>query len=385
MNRGADVIVVGSGIIGASCAHYLAKAGFKVHVIEAQASICAGTSKACDGFVSVWDKLDEASFELAHMSAQMWAELSEELTVKFDYRRCGHLLITGTEVGVNQLGDICKRTRLAGEPAELLDETKLRSLIPQLSHSVTNGLLLPNEAQVDPRKATVALLNEAKMSGAKISVSMPVIGFLMSGGRIRGVKTADGEIGCELVVVATGVWTSELIERGVGIKLPIVPRKGHVLVLERSSFTIPHLLAEVGYIGSLVSADGLQVAFVLEQTVDGTILVGSSRELGKGDSTVELNVVTAIAQRAISVMPPLRNLLLIRTYAGLRPWTPDMMPIIGKIDGLDGMLIAAGHEGGGICMAPATGQLITKIVLGEELPSFAKAFSPTRFLKGQRS
>lgn len=376
-----DAVVIGSGIIGAACAYWLTKAGLKVCVVEMHSTICAGTSRACDGFVSVWDKLSEAAFELSLMSERIWMELSHELPIGFDYRRCGHLLISTTEDGMHQLNTIWERMRSAGEPAELLSVAEVRSIVKGVGENVLGGLLLPNEAQLDPRKATLALLKAAELSGAKISVRTPAFGFLMSDGKVRGVKTTDVIIGCETVVVAAGVWTKELLGKAIGIRLPIEPRKGHVLVLERPSFVIPHPMAEVGYIGSLIDTKGLQVAFILEQTAEGTILLGSSREFGKSDTSTSIDVVREIAKRAVSLMPILKRLLVIRTYAGLRPWTPDMKPIIGKFGGLDGLLVATGHEGGGVCMAPGTGWLIAGLVCGGELPKFADSFSPNRFMK----
>ena len=129
------------------------------------------------------------------------------------------------------------------------------------------------------------------------------------------------------------------------------------------------------------ASEGLEVAFVAEMTASGTLLLGSSRRFVGFDRTVSLPVVQALAARAARFLPALADnrVNVIRSYAGLRPWSPDHQPLIGPVEAVPGFYLATGHEGAGIGLAPVSGRLIADWVTGAELPSFAADVRPDRF------
>jgi glycine/D-amino acid oxidase-like deaminating enzyme len=145
---------------------------------------------------------------------------------------------------------------------------------------------------------------------------------------------------------------------------------------------IRHSLLEGGYVSTVqTAAEGVQVALAAELTASSTLLLGSSREFAGYDRTVSLDVVRAIAGRAVRFLPSIAGKGIIRSYAGLRPWSPDHLPLIGPAPAVPGFYLATGHEGAGICLAPITGQLIAGWLTGRtEMPSFATAVRPDRFL-----
>ena len=168
----------------------------------------------------------------------------------------------------------------------------------------------------------------------------------------------------------------------VGIETPIRPRKGHILVTARAPGLIRHPLLEGGYAATVQSdSEDLEVAFVAEMTASGTLLLGSSRQFVGHDRTVSLPVVRALADRAARFLPALgRNgVKVIRSYAGLRPWSPDHRPLIGPVEAVPGFYLAAGHEGAGIGLAPVTGRLMADWIMRAELPPFAGEVRPDRF------
>jgi glycine/D-amino acid oxidase-like deaminating enzyme len=244
--------------------------------------------------------------------------------------------------------------------------------------------LFPDELQVDPRKATLALLASAQKKGVTVHTDAEVLDIKRAphgDQRICAIVTQKAEISTPTVICAAGIWSKQVAQM-VGLDLPIKPRKGHILVTAKHPGFIKHPLLEGGYVSTVQSAaDDLQIALVAEMTATGTILLGSSRQFVGDDRTVSLNVVQAIASRASRFLPRLGNTQVIRSYAGLRPWSPDHLPLIGPVQSVPGLYLATGHEGAGIGLAPATGKLISELVTGASGPEFAAAFHPDRFIK----
>jgi glycine/D-amino acid oxidase-like deaminating enzyme len=378
----ADVVVIGGGIVGAACAYYLCAAGLDVHLVERHFP-ASGTSRACDGLILLWDK-SGAEFELGRASAALWADLAQVLDLDFEYARTGTVLLAESGEGMVSARERVAAMKSAGVRAEVLDNAGLRSLEPNLAPDLAGGALFPDDAQVDPRRATLALLAAAQRQGLTLHTHDEVVAIHREGngrGRISEVVTRTGEIATETVVCAAGAWSNQVADL-IGIKTPIRPRKGHILVTAKAPGLIHHPLLEGGYAATVQSAsEGLEVAFVAEMTASGTLLLGSSRQFVGYDRSVSLPVMRAVADRAARFLPSLaRNgVKVIRSYAGLRPWSPDHLPLIGPAKAIPGFYLAAGHEGAGIGLAPITGRLIADWITGVELPPFASEIQPDRF------
>jgi glycine/D-amino acid oxidase-like deaminating enzyme len=181
------------------------------------------------------------------------------------------------------------------------------------------------------------------------------------------------------VVCAAGVWSSALLEK-LDIQIPVRPRKGHILVVKSGPGTLNHPVLEGGYEATVHNGgDELQIALVAEVTASGTMLVGSSRQFIGFDTSVSWDVLQALARRATRMIPGIAQAPLIRSYAGLRPWSPDHLPLIGPLAEVEGLYLATGHEGAGICLAPITGDLIAKWIVQSEEPDLARPIHPARF------
>ncbi len=376
-----DVVIVGAGIIGAACALFLARAGHKVLVLE-ERSPASGTSGACDGIVLLWDKSVGPELELGKLSLRLWCELAEGLGPAMEFERRGTIMLAEAQ----SLADAAAHAELMranGVKVQPLHPNDLRDAEPELSEDLPGGFLFPEDAQVEPRKATWTMLREAVRLGAELRLGARVLSLaLEASGRVRGVWTHQGLTSCDTVVLAAGVLTPSLLPDPTIV--PVAPRKGHILVIGRGGPRINHCLLEGGYTQTVHGPGaGLQVATVIEPTMSGTLLVGSSRQFVGYDRSTDPTVVAAIASRALRFLPRLRHAKVIRTYAGLRPFSPDHLPIIGPVPGLQGLLVATGHEGAGISLAPATGWLIEAMVAGKEVPDLFKAFDPSRFAEGK--
>ena len=374
-----DVAVVGGGIVGAASALFLARTGAEVALLEA-AELAGGTSGACEGNLLLWDKELERELPLAVRSHELWAELEEELGGGFEFDRKGSVVVAETDVEVDALGARVRALDEAGVPGGLLDRSGLLEEEPALAPDLPGGALFPEDAQVEPRLATLALARAAQREGAVLLLGTPVREILLGpGGHATAAVTDDGPLPAGAVVVACGVWSPRLV-RGLGIELPITPRKGHILVTDRGAYRFRRKLSEASYLTAVESdSKSLRVAMVVESTAAGTVLIGSSRQHSDFDRAVDPDVAALVARRAIRFFPGLEGVRAIRAYAGLRPLSADHLPLIGSLPGYENVYVAAGHEGAGISRAPATAELVTSLVRGEGTPEAARWFAPERF------
>ena len=353
-----DVVIIGSGVVGASCAYELALAGRRVLVVD-RGGLAGGTTASGEGNVLVSDKPPGPELELARASVVRWADYARELSEGFEYEPKGGVVIASDDASRAPLADLVSRHRDVGVKAELLDGEGLRAIEPHLAPDLDLGAHYPDDAQVQPVLASSALLADARRLGAEVRAGCDVLGFEHdASGRVVAVRTAQGTFGTGAVVNAAGPW-SAAVARLAGSDLPVRPRRGHLLVTVPVGPLIHHKVYEAGYVDTLTAdTDEAQVSAVVESTPSGTILLGSSRELVGFDTTVDLEVVRRIAARATRLFPVLADVDLLRIYTGFRPWVPDHLPIIGEDPAVRGLWHATGHEGAGIGLAPATGQLI---------------------------
>jgi glycine/D-amino acid oxidase-like deaminating enzyme len=379
IRRSPDVVVVGAGVVGAACAYYLAAAGARVHLCD-RSFVASGSSGACEGNVLAWDKELERELPLAMRSAELWGELAEALEDGFEYDRKGSVVVAETEA---ELAAAAERARVLaglGVAGEVLDAAALRREEPYAAHDLPGGVLYPGDAQLEPRLATAALVRAAVALGATLATDEPVERLVRGrDGRVDAVQLPSGRLPVGAVVVAAGVWTPALLETA-GLTVPVTPRQGQIVVLERSPVVFRRKLSEAGYVAAVEADDGaLQIAMVVESTPSGTALLGSSRRQVGFDREVDLSVAAAIARRAARFFPVLRDARALRVYAGLRPLTPDHVPIVGPFAEAPNLCVATGHEGAGIGLAPATGELVAAWHAGTPSPLPPAWFSPDRF------
>jgi glycine/D-amino acid oxidase-like deaminating enzyme len=160
--------------------------------------------------------------------------------------------------------------------------------------------------------------------------------------------------------------------------LPIIPRKGHLVITDRHPPLCTSQLVELGYLRSAHSMDGASTAFNVQPRPTGQLLIGSSRELVGRDPGINRSLLHAMVQRAIGFLPALARCVALRAWTGFRPATPDNLPLIGRWEAVDGLWIAAGHEGLGITMSLGTAELITAGILGRTPSMDMAPFDPAR-------
>src|SRR4051812_16136072 len=379
MPSSPDVVVVGAGVVGAACAYHLARAGVRVRLLD-RSYIASGSSGACEGNVLAWDKELERELPLALRSADLWEKLAAELPDDFEYDRKGSVVVAETEAEMVASAERARVLAGLGVHGEVLDADGLRREEPYAAHDLPGGVLYPGDAQLEPRLATAALVKAAVRAGAELSLDTEIVRIVREpSGRAVGVETATGLITCGAVVVAAGVWTAKLLA-DCGLSVPVTPRKGQIVVLERSPVRFHRKLSEAGYVAAVEADDAaLQVAMVVESTPSGTVLLGSSRQHVGFDREVDLSVAGAVARRAARFFPVLHHARALRVFAGLRPLSPDHLPIIGPFAEAPNVCVATGHEGAGIGRAPAPGELVAAWHTGAPSRVPLHWFSPDRF------
>lgn len=380
----SDVVVIGAGIIGAACARALSTRGARVTLVD-RGSPATATSAHGEGNVLVSDKGPGPELDLARYASSLWprvvAELADELGLRFpsvEYDRKGGLVAATTVGGVDPLLRFAQTQRSEGVDARPVDVATARELEPDLSPAITAAVHYPEDAQVQPVVATEALLASARARGVTVRGHTEVVGPVRAGGRLAGVRTTTGTLDADAVVVAAGPWSGLVAER-LGAPLPVRPRRGMVLVTTRMPHRVRHKVYDGDYFGATQSGDeALQTSAVVESTAAGTVLIGSSREQVGFDARLRVDVLAAIAERALRLFPALAGANVMRSYLGFRPYVPDHLPVIGADERLPGLWFATGHEGAGIGLAPATGEILAELVGGGTHALDAEPFRPGR-------
>lgn len=379
-----DAVVVGAGIVGACCADALASAGLRVAIVE-RYGLAGGTTAAGEGNILVSDKEPGPELELALLSNRLWTQLGAELAADtgfgdIELEAKGGLMVATTTAGHDAITGLAVEQRAAGVVAEPADPAAAAELEPHLTPGVVGGVFYPQDQQVQPVKASAALLHRARQRGATLHGRTPVTGFTRGrDARLTGVVTSRGTIATEVVVNAAGVWSRELAAMA-GVDLPVAPRRGQILVTEPLPTLVHRKVYDADYVGTVGAADpsAAAISSVIEGTRAGTILIGSSRELVGLDRRPNLRLLAAMAARAIELFPVLADVRLLRTYLGFRPYPPDHLPVIGADGEVGGLFHATGHEGAGIGLAPATGALVAALVTATPPPLDPAPFAADR-------
>ena len=377
-----DVVVIGAGAVGAACAYFAARAGLRVRVVE-RGEIAGGTSSACEGNLLVSDKEAGPELDLALHSQRVWRDELAEFGAHWEFESKGGLVVSPSPSGAAALSALTVRQRAAGIEVINVDPADLSGYEPHLRPGLAGAAFYPQDAQVQPMLLTAHLLRLARARGAVVSTGTEVTGFAVQGGRVCGVRTAGGLIHCDHVINAAGTWAGQIAAQA-GAELPVLPRRGFVLVTEPLPLTIRHKVYAADYVAAVASSDqALQISPVIEGTRSGTVLIGSSRERVGFDSRVSLPVLSRLAQEAIALFPVLAGVRVLRSYHGFRPYCPDHLPVIGTDPAVPGLWHATGHEGAGIGLSVGTAKLLVQQLVGVRTDLDLTPFSPTRFAAGR--
>ncbi|HET9132690.1 MAG TPA: FAD-dependent oxidoreductase [Gemmatimonadales bacterium] len=361
-----DVLIVGAGMVGAWTALVLAEQGLRVRVLERQFA-GAGSTGAAMGHLVVMDD-SPAQLALCRHAMARWQAIAPSLPASAEYDSAGTLWLAADDAEMAEATRKAAVYREAGLAAEVLDAAGLRDAEPAVAPGLAGALRVPGDAICYPPTIAKLLLERAVARGAEV-IADDVI--RAEGGAVHTANGTRHE--AAHVVIAAGPHSSALVPG-----LPLVPRRGHLAITERAPRIVRHQLVELGYLHSAHTLGGASVAFNVQPRTTGQLLVGSSRELVGFDPGPNRALLGMMLERAIARVPLLARLRVLRTWTGFRPATPDALPLIGAWGDDARLLVATGHEGLGITLAPATADLIAAQVTGRAAPVDPTPFAPTR-------
>jgi glycine oxidase len=369
MDRTRDVIIVGAGIVGCSIAWELAKAGLKVCLLE-RGGIGEESSAAAAGMLSGQHGVTNfgARYELHRQARELHAVLADELReltgIDVGFCRWGILDLLFTP-GEARAADRCYTLQSqAGLRVERLTREEALALEPTLSPDILGGVRYLDEAHVHNGHLTIALGEAAGRAGAEVRSGQPVIGLVRQGDRVVGVRTPQETLHADTVVVANGAWAADLVA-ALGLRLPVKPVRGQMLALR----TVPRSVQQVIY--------GRHMYVVPRP--DGETLIGATVEDFGFRKEVTLAGLEELVQAGRRIVPGIMSQPLIRTWAGLRPGSPDGLPLVGPVDGCAGIFLAVGHHRNGILLGPMTGVLVKQWLVDRFPSPHLDLLRPDRF------
>ncbi len=356
-----DCLILGGGVIGLSLAYELAGHGLKVHLIDraapGQEASWAGAGILPPGNLPAARTADERLAGLACELHPQWsARLREETGIDNGYRRCGGLYLATDSQSEQELRSQAEYWRALEVSVQELSHAEVAELEPALSHAgsastIRSAIWLRGEAQLRNPRHLKALLAGCQRRGVRISAETAAEGFEIRGGRVHVVRTSSGALSADTVCVAGGAWSGGLLAQ-LGVPATLRPIRGQMVLLACPRPPLERIV-NVGR-RYLVPRD------------DGHVLVGSTEEDAGFQKHTTADGVAGLLRFALELAPTLAGAGVERTWAGLRPETPDGRPYIGRIPGLDNAFVATGHFRHGLLLSPATAVVLGELVRGRD-------------------
>jgi glycine oxidase len=326
-----------------------------VVMIEKNHLACEASSAAA-GMLAAQAEIehDGPLFQLAIKSQAMFPTLSKELFettgIDIEFVQKGMIKIAETDEIATEVQRQVAFQRNWDPEIEWLDSHNVRELEPSLSPRVAGGMYLPNDGHVQPAKLSQAFAKAAEQLGTKILENTEVLSFIYEQERVIGIKTTLGNIHCNQVVLATGAWASKLMDE-TGLDITVYPVKGECFSVKSDS----------PLINRTVFSD--KRCYLVPKR-NGEIYIGATQVENTFDKNVTPGGIATLIERAVQLVPQIKDARWERVWAGLRPQTGDGLPYIGEHPLKKGLFIAAGHYRNGILLSPVTGTLVADLLDG---------------------
>ena len=366
----SDVLIVGGGVIGLSLARQLHKKGIRKITIIERGEIGREASYAAAGMLAPHaetDKLDDFYYfcdESNRLYPNFAGELFDETDVDIELDRSGTLYLAFTEKDVIEIRRRFEWQKSAGLQVERLTARETRQIEPFVSPDVLESLFFPNDWQVENRKLLYALHKYCELYGIEIREKAEIKNLLIENGKIIGAETGAEKFYAGKTVLATGAWTSLIKAESFALP-PVKPIRGQMVSFQ----TAKRLFGKVIY-----SPRGYLVP-----RADGRILAGATIEDAGFDKSVNDAGIELLRDHALEIAPTLGNLEISEKWAGLRPFAPDGLPVLGGCSEIENLFIATAHYRNGILLAPLTARVLANKIAENFDSEYLEIFNPQRF------
>lgn len=375
MNKTADVIIIGGGVVGCAAAYYLAKAGnSNVIVLESTGSIGHGGSSRNGGGVRQSGRdvreLPYAMYGIKHL----WPTLSEELGVDVEYTQKGNLRLGKTEEHLKKLQTLASNAQSVGLDVRMVDAKEVKEICPYLSDDIIGASWCPTDGHANPLTTTLGFYKRALEMGVRFYTKAEVKELRKVKGKVRKVVLADGEVLEGETIILAAAYESRAIARTVGVDLPMTRLIDECLVTEMQPHMFDIMLGTAG-------AD-----FYGHQAKHGSFIFGSDcgyeevTDMTDPSKLLTNSMTLSASCRAImDYVPALRNAKVVRSWCGWLDNAFDGVPFISRVDEAEGLIVACGFTGHGFGTAPAVGLMLSQMVAGEETAVDISALRYDRF------
>lgn len=372
MDTVVDAVVIGAGISGAAAALELAEAGLSVALLDRWGPAAMASGWTLAGVRQ--SGRHPAELPLARAAVEMWRGLSDRLGADVRYRQEGNLRLARTEAEVPVIERLVEEQAAAGLDVTLLRGREVQAVAPAVAGSVLAACHCPSDGHADPVAAVTAFVEAGLRAGVATRFGERALEIEVSGGRVAGVRTDKGRIGCARVVLCAGVFGNELLAP-LGVEVPLEV----MLVAAMRSAPLPPVLRQVIGVANADCAGRQQADGCFRATSGARAFGGRLREGTRPAVLPPADALGLIVETFGAAVPAFREAEIEAVWAGLIDMTPDALPVLDRVPGAEGLVLGMGFSGHGFCLGPVTGRVLAALAMGEA-PGFDLApFALARF------
>lgn len=368
MKSNYTALIIGGGVIGCSVAYHLANENIQVRLLE-KTHIAGAASGVAGGFIAPLQEdlphgatliaAQESRLRLIELLPRLYADSG----IDIEYASPGILRLAYDKDQLDDLHNRFSWQKDLNMDVRLVSGLEAKELEPGIADGAIAGLLTPNEGNLNSKRLVRAFAQAAHNKGAILNENTKVTGLILEGQTIKGVNTSAGAFRADYTIICSGSWSNEF-QQSLGLDIPVSPVRGQILATR----SVPSPISRPVWSG---------ITYLIPK-LDGSIVIGTTREHVGFQSEPNIEGISTILSNAIRLVPNIKSASLRKVWAGLRPYTPDQTPIIGKVPGIDGILLATGHYRSGMLLSTITGNIIKELIIEGE-KDYMQPFNISRF------